>query len=965
MIRRAERPARGRSTLFIALAILMVPSAALAAAAPHLDWRTIRTDCCDVHFPIELEPVARRVAVISEESVAAASQLLESGPRDRVHVVIHDVSDSPQGFARVVPFNVIDLRAVPPQGDSDLAVTDEYLRLLIQHEILHVVHLDTIHGLPAVVNVVLGKVWPPNVVQPRFMVEGLATYAETALTEGGRLRSTLFRSDVLIGAFAGDIWALDDVSSYSRRFPGGGGAYAYGALFVEWLTNKYGQKIWPAINHDYGGNAIPYAMQRAVEAATGGDFEEDWRLFVADLRAEVDRLRSRAEARGGPTRARRLTRAGGTIGSVRFAPTGDLFVGLNPPNGPPGLYTMRGLPAATPRLEPVVRMNEAVDVAIVDEDVVVTQIEVTRGFFTFGDLWRVHDGALHRVTFQARLDHPSARPGTRSVIAEHRTAVESALVSVDIDSGEVTDIVRAADGPIWYTPEVSPDGRFVTASRWLPGGNRDIVEIELATGAERSLTADGAQNLEPTYTNDGRHVLFASDREGLFCIYAVERSTGIVRRVVDVLGVARLPRATPDGKGLVYVGSHVEGQDLYAAPLDLESAPIVEEEPPPPFPRRSLTVPAQLPIEPYNPLPTLRPGYWLPIVANDPLGAPALGVALVGQDVAGLFSWAAQATWGTGIERPRVSSSVRFANLWIPLLLTGEWRTDASSAFRRTDGEPELQQEMVLRGSAALQIPLLRQRRTLHSLGLGYARELHFVENPLTARPDERAPLYPPSANIGALTLDWGYTGVESYRDSVSNERGFTSFFRLRHANRLLLSEQDITEVTVDARAFEPVPGLGGHVVGLYLSGGVAFGDPRRRANFSAGGFSDRDLTRDLLEGGRSAAGVLRGYPRASLVGDAFTLATLEYRLPFLEMERGFSTHPIFFDRIHAAAFTDLGMAFDGAPVPTNLLASVGLELRAEVTLGYYGFFLVRAGYARGVSRGGVDQPYIVMGFPY
>jgi hypothetical protein len=161
------------------------------------------------------------------------------------------------------------------------------------------------------------------------------------------------------------------------------------------------------------------------------------------------------------------------------------------------------------------------------------------------------------------------------------------------------------------------------------------------------------------------------------------------------------------------------------------------------------------------------------------------------------------------------------------------------------------------------------------------------------------------------------------------------------------------------------VPGLGDHALGLYLSGGVGLGPDGSRARFALGGFQGRDITRDLLEGVRSGGGVLRGYPRALLLGDAQALATLEYRLPLLELERGLATLPIFLERIHGAAFTDLGLAFEGVPVPTAVRASVGAELRADITLGYYSTFVVRAGFARGVSADGVDQPYLVMGFPY
>ena len=330
-------------------------------------------------------------------------------------------------------------------------------------------------------------------------------------------------------------------------------------------------------------------------------------------------------------------------------------------------------------------------------------------------------------------------------------------------------------------------------------------------------------------------------------------------------------------------------------------------------------------------------------------------------------SSAAQGTWDVGLARPHIAATVSDDDLWTPVSVDAELRTDRSDAVRRTEGLPDFQQETVLSAGGSISLPFARSLRFASSLTLGYQREFHVVENRLTSPPDARTPpVYPPDANIGAVTLDWGYVGIDSFRDSVSNERGFTSFLHVRHADKTFtFSSQDITEAVVDARWFVPVPGLGAHVIGLYLSGGYAIGNPLLRDNFFLGGFADRDITKDLLNGSRSGAGVLRGYPRAALQGDGFALSTLEYRFPLLELERGFSTLPIYLDRVHGALFTDFGDAFTGAPDARGFKASVGVELRAQITLAYYGLFLVRAGYARGVSRGGVDQPYVILGFPY
>jgi outer membrane protein assembly factor BamA len=361
----------------------------------------------------------------------------------------------------------------------------------------------------------------------------------------------------------------------------------------------------------------------------------------------------------------------------------------------------------------------------------------------------------------------------------------------------------------------------------------------------------------------------------------------------------------------------------------------------------------------------LWPRYYIPLLANDPVGAPAVGVAVVGEDAAALYSFSAQATYGLGLGRPATSLTFRFNDLYTPISIGLDYRTEVSDRFRRIEGEPELHVETVLRGSGALSIPLFRRRAASHSLGITYAQSLHFIETPPSSPPDAVAPVYPPPNNIGSITLDWGYAAIDVGRDSVSNERGFTSFVRLKHSNRLLLSDQTFTEVFIDARAFHPVPGLGGHVFGLYLSGGVGIGDPLFRTGFSIGGFQDRDITRDLLGGFRSAAGVLRGYPTQVAFGDAAALSTLEYRFPLLEMEKGIGTLPFFVERLHGAVFTDMGLVFGPVPEPTTTRASIGAELRLELTLAYYGLFIVRAGYARGVNEDGVDQPYVVMGFPY
>ncbi len=943
---------------------------ARAAPAPHLDWQTVSTPCCDVHFPSELAAAGQHVAGLVDDCAANANLFLRGAPADRVQVVLHDVLDSPNGFANVVPYDRIELRAITPEDDSELARTEDWLRLLVQHEMLHIVHLDVVHGLPAVVNVVLGKSWPPNVIQPRLIVEGLATYTETRFTQGGRLRSTLFSAPLRIAALHGDRWSLDDASNVSRRPPGGGAAYAYGAFFVDFLTRRYGPQLWPSVAHAYGTWPIPYAVQRTFGDATGHDLADDWRDFLDELQRDADAFRARVVARGGPTPARRLTRTGGALRTPTFDRNGDVVVAIAPPDGPAGLYRLHGLPAGTPRLQPIVRTNDVADIAIVDDTIVFSQTETHETWSSFRDLFvvdeRVVPPTVRQLTHGARLRNPAALPGTRAVIAEQRTGTHSRLVIVDIDDGVVRLFVDAPAGSILYTPSPSPDGHIVAASLLDIDGRRKVVLVDAATKATRVLVGGGdADRFDPSWSPDGRFVVFADDRDGAWAIHAVDVETGGVHRIVDTLGNASQPVVTPDGRAVLYADQHLDGLDLHAAAFEPASAPVVRGVAEPLAAPRTPTAP--VPTTTYAPWATLLPRAWLPVVETDALRGVTMGARVDGADAVGLVSWSLRAALDVPTLAPDVALAVNLSNLYLPLDVDLAVRPVVSATSRTNDGSPELQRDLAVRATTTLSLPL-RRRRFSHRLALGVQYAEGIDRAGVTSAPDALLPRYPTTVTeprSTTLVLDWSYVGHEAYRDSVSPERGVTSFVRLRLGDTRWLSDVDIGEVYVDVDAFSPVPGLGNHVVAAFLSGGASFRE-RPGSLFVVGGAAGRDLLQDLVGGNRAGPGVLRGFPAAHLVGDALAAGTLEYRLPLLEIERGLQTLPLFVQRVHGCAFVDSAAAFDETTLAGATFATgIGAELRLELLLGYYGSFLLRGGLARGLTGGGVDQGYLVLGSSY
>ncbi|MBT8493761.1 MAG: hypothetical protein KJO07_11930, partial [Deltaproteobacteria bacterium] len=109
------------------------------------------------------------------------------------------------------------------------------------------------------------------------------------------------------------------------------------------------------------------------------------------------------------------------------------------------------------------------------------------------------------------------------------------------------------------------------------------------------------------------------------------------------------------------------------------------------------------------------------------------------------------------------------------------------------------------------------------------------------------------------------------------------------------------------------------------------------------------------------ATSYLRGFPERSVFGSQFHLLNLELRQQLINIEEGFATLPLYIRRLHLAALTDVGNAFNGEIDPSDFNLSVGAALRADVVLGYFVPGSLDIGYARGLTSGGVGEFWMLL----
>ncbi|HEY8927344.1 MAG TPA: hypothetical protein VIU64_23335, partial [Polyangia bacterium] len=309
---------------FFALAVSAAAGAARAddpeedapSTAPTVYWRTIETPHFRIHFYEAERFLAERAVVLAERAHASLTRYLDWLPAGRIDLTLIDQTDSANGYANSVPSNYIYAYGVPPEPLFSLNDFDDWLNVLISHELTHVVHLDTMRGLPRLIDMFIGKLLAPNLVQPNWFIEGLAVLNESRVTTSGRIRSSIYdmylRSAVLEGKFHG----IDAVSNGPLAFPQGEAAYLYGSHFLKYLEDRFGPDKLAELSHRYARRLIPFGLNRVAREVYGRRYDQLWQDWIADLERRYA-LQLEEVQRQGQTFPKRLTFEGeGPVGGA-------------------------------------------------------------------------------------------------------------------------------------------------------------------------------------------------------------------------------------------------------------------------------------------------------------------------------------------------------------------------------------------------------------------------------------------------------------------------------------------------------------------------------------------------------------------------------------------------------------------------------------------------------------------------
>ena len=985
-----------------------------AQVPPDESWLSLETSHFRVTFPEGMDPLARRAAIRAERAFDALTDAFLDPPGGLIELLLSDHTETSNGFATSVPFNQIVVFVRPPMEGGALSHFDDWMELVITHELVHVFQLDHTGPIGSLIRSVMGRWeegWPtfPGFDLPHWTIEGLATYYESSLTRSGRVRGSyvdmVLRTAVLEDGFE----RLDQVSGSSPNWPAGDRVYVYGATLFDHLSGEYGEERLGTFADAIARQWFPYRVNSAAKHAFGVSFSEVWDRWRAVLETQVLALADSLAMSAPFTEGEPLTAEGRLALFPSVSPDGARLAYVRT-DGRTDLQMRVSEPDGSSDRE-LLRLSNLSDFAwLPDGSLIGSEMEFTDPFRIRSDLIRIGaDGRKSRVTRGARLDQPTPSPDGRTAVAVQSLGGTNRLAQVDLETGDVRGLTAFLEDVHWAFPAWSPDGRWIAASRWSAGALYDVVVMDPEGRIVSRVTDDRAVDQAPTWSPDGRWLLWSSDRSGIPNIYGVEidpesAAPGPLRQVTNVFGGTAYPSIGPDGDWIYFSSYHKIGWTIERVRFD----PATWFDPFPVKPGFALgegpeddseSAPLVGEVGPYRASSTLRPYYWEPTYRsglsrparvggpiNTQVLGPALGARTAGRDLVGRHRY------GVGVRvrrdgRTDAAATYTYSGLGNPRLglsvsqdheVDGPFDVVLSSGANATLYVAE--KERAVRASSTLQ---RRRVRNSTSLSLAVAHiweDREFLDADLES---SAISIFRPRRRLAEAQVRAAFSTARNFPYSTSQEAGVLAAVGARVRRELSLADtlrgstgfdRSWNEATGVFQAYQSIsgPGFSNHVLAARASFGVAGGPGADVFHFSVGGAQGwpERLTGAELFGGSRLLFPVRGYFEGRRTGRYAWSASGEYRFPLLNVHRGIGLLPVHMDRVSGAFFFDAGNAWGGAgPVAgsllnprLNALASVGAELQTSITVLFSTRMFFRLGAALRLNSGTGSAFYLRLG---
>ncbi len=919
------------------MSVLMLGARLDAQVNPERDWRTIRTERFYIHYTPELEDVARRAAVQAETAYVHLSRFLRP-PRGPIDVIIGDHVDVPNGYATPYPTNRIGIFAATHLLEGALRFTDDHIRLVLTHELVHVFHLDRAGGWWGAAQKLFGRYgfFFPNAYQPSWLIEGLATYYESRIAGAGRIEGSEHRMIARSAALAHRFPKIDQLSAANPLFPYGYGAYAYGSLFMDYLARTYGDSAMEKFVGASSRRILPWTLNGPARRAFGRSFTSAYRVWSDSLVQNAATSPWTDPIPGW----RDLTVDGAYANYPRWVNDSTILYTGTPGRESYGAYRLTfdvsretshvKRENAVARQRIARRHSRSPNVVLSNGDILYSELQYSGLYDLRSDLYLDRRrGGKKRLTRNARLTLPDARRSDDRIVATQLVVSGSRLALVSRDGRSIVPITSGGPEESWTEPRWSPDGRHIAAIRWTRGGTSAVVVIDTTGRPVQTIGAERAVVMTPIWSPDGAWVYFNSDRDGTSNVYRARFGADVTEfeRVSGARTGLFEAQISPSGRELAAVVFKADGYHIGIAPLDsvrgvaAESIASVAPRP------AGSSLQSQVPSRKYSAFRQLKPRWWMPfVVAALDSNSARYGFATSGEDIAGRHAYDASIAVpddGSGLTGAFFYRNATLGRPLLDFVYAQDWENrarilDASNG----DAVVGRLRRRIRDASVSLAFPRPRARTfSYFNVGLGY--EARDYETSPAAAIERIDSLYRRTYYYPRVIASFGWSNAQYPLLAISQEDGIAIASTVRYrwrsspaSNDTTIGGERVSTLTTSGitalslyKSLD-LPGFAHHVVAARAAFGAQ--DNRGVDYFEVGGVSGGVL--DVLPGyvlgeGRRSFSV-RGFPEATLNGIRAFQGSAEYRAPFRLPGRGVGTLPLFLDRMSVTLFGDAGSAW-------------------------------------------------------
>ncbi len=849
---------------------------------PRLRWYTLESEHFAVHFPLS-GPIAQeslvlpqRVANLAEEIHTTLAPVAGWHPTGRTDIVIASFYDYLNGWATPFPNNTITIIPTPEPGSR--TNDDDWLRTLILHEYAHILQTDMAGGLPLILRRVFGRVALPNAIAPAWINEGYAIFCETRYSEFGRLRSADYDAMIRAAADNGTLLPIDRCGNYElRRYPAGNAPYLYGSRLFQYISEH--DSLAARRFNLARARSFPFLDNYNARRSIGRTLSRYWRDWQIAAKAYSDSVRA---AIGATTPSRRLTNEGFyTVAPCWSSGGGKVYyVSRNGREYP----AIKAVDTADGSVEVLHRglLNSSLSLSPDGRWLVFSERHRFQNYYEFDDLFwlDIATGRTRRLTHGQRARDPDFAPDTTLIALVATVGERTEVRLLDYRTGETHVLADGTDGAVYHRPRFSPSGKWLAVGVQRAGGYADIELIDYRSGWTIPITNDLANDLSPCWSRTGRFLFFASDRTGVYNLFAYELATGRLLQCTNSLYGYFEPAISPDNQRIAVIGRSAIGDDIELIELNTANwheVTALEPSLPPVF-RPESTVATTLYY--YSPFPSLWPQFWLPL----PFDGTGLTAELftIGWDALRLHNYSFLGGWRFHDSTPHLNFGYSYSGLGPTLSMVVD-------AARKT-----------------------QQAST--GIGFSWYGTSHTNWLDLAASATRTRLLR------ARFDAEWTFSDALRYRFCVAPVQGRITGLHLDATARRLFGPNDLVRV-----------------LGTYVH---YFGRPPQdwslRTHLALGtAIGDSAVNRAWQLAHRAIIGV-RGINQP-MYGRTIVTTGLQLRKPLWWLERGISTAPLFLQNPNAAVFTDAGLIAGGS-LPTrteltNVVLSVGCELRLDVVL--------------------------------